>query len=89
MSGTTDSAEQPITALLVDDVQLLSPEDADALVPILNKMFYSAALAGQISRKRTNEPWDAEENPAKASKCRTLGRSPTGSALPDYVPSPP
>ena len=79
----TDSAEQPVKMLLVDNVQLLTTEESDAFKPILFKMLYFAALAGQISRKRENE-WGPDENPAKASTCRVLGRSPTGPPLPDY-----
>ena len=48
----TDSVEQPVKLLLVDNVQLLAPEEAEALKPIFSKMFYFAALAGQVSRKR-------------------------------------
>ena len=81
----TDNAEQPVKSLLVEDVQLLGPGEAEALKPKLNKMFYFAALAGQVSRKREHEPWSPEENPAKASTCRVLGRSPTGPPLPDYL----
>ena len=36
----TDSAEQPVKSLLVDDVHLLKLEEADALKPMLVKMFY-------------------------------------------------
>ena len=80
----TDSVEQPVAMLLVDNVQLLTPQEAEALKPIFSKMFYFAALAGQVSRKRENEPWSPGENPAKASTCRVLSRSPTGPALPEY-----
>ena len=88
MGEDADSAEQPVKSLLVDNVQLLTPEEAEAMKNRLTKMFYFAALAGQISRKREQEPWSAEENPAKALACRALGRSPTGPALPDYASSP-
>ena len=83
----TDSGEQSVQSLLVDDVQLLTPAQADALKPMLAKMLYFAALAGQVSRKRAREPWSPEENPAKAVACRVLGRSPTGPSLPDYSPT--
>ncbi len=83
----TDSGEQSVQSLLVDDVQLLTPAQADALKPMLAKMLYFAALAGQVSRKRAREPWSPEENPAKAAACRVLGRSPTGPSLPDYSPT--
>ena len=88
IDADTASAEQPATSLLVDDVQLLAPAEAEALKPILSKMFYFAALAGQTSRKRDREPWSSGENPAQASTCRTLGRSPTGPEVPDYSPLP-
>ena len=83
----TDSAEQPVKMLLVDNVQLITLEEAEALKPIFSKMLYFAALAGQVSRKREQEPWSPEENPAKAFKCRGLTCSPTGPALPDYSSS--
>ena len=84
-----DSAEQPIIGLIANDVQHLPLEEADELLPILNKMFWAAAMAGQITRKRNNEGWDADDNPLRASPCRRLGRSPTGEELPNYVSAPP
>ena len=83
LDAGTDSVAQPVKELLVDNVQLLTTEESDAFKPILVKMLYFAALAGQISRKRENE-WSPDESPAKASTCRVLGRSPTGASLPDY-----
>ena len=88
IDAETDSAEQPVKRVLVDDVLLLTPEQANALKPMLMKMLYFAALSGQIGRKRAREPWSDTENPADAATCRTLGRSPTGPALPDYSHSP-
>ena len=88
INADTDSAEQPVKGFLVDDVQLLTPQQANALKLRFAKMLYFATLAGQISRKRAREPWSATENPADAATCRILGRSPTGPALPDYSPSP-
>ena len=79
-----DSAEQPVTSLLVDNVQLLSPAEAEAFQPVFRKMIYFATLAGHVGRKR-EMIWTADESPAKSSKCRALGRSPTGPPLPDYL----
>ena len=83
-----DSAEQPVKSLLVDNVHLLTPEDALVFKARLNEFLYFAALAGQISRKREREPWSPAANPGKAYACKALGRSPTGPALPDYASSP-
>jgi hypothetical protein len=88
IDADTDSAEQHVQSFLVDDVQLLPLAEADALKPMLVKMLYFGALAGQVSRKRAREPWSPQENPAQAAPCRVLGRSPTGPPLPDYSPSP-
>ena len=82
-----DSAEQPVKSLLVDNVQLLSPEEALLYQERLKEMLYFAALGGQISRKKEREPWSPEVNPGKARKCKSLGRSPSGPALPDYASS--
>ena len=38
IDADTDSAEQPVKSLLVDDVQLLAPEEAEALKPMLIKV---------------------------------------------------
>ena len=83
LDESTDCVAQPVKELLVDNVQLLTTEEAEAFKPILYKMFYFAALAGQITRNKENE-WSPDESPAKASTCRVLGRSPTGPSLPDY-----
>jgi hypothetical protein len=83
----TDSVEQPVKMLLVDTIHLLAPQEAEALKPKFSKMLYFAALAGQVGRKREQEPWSPEQNPSKALKCRALSRSPTGPALPDYSSS--
>lgn len=79
-----DNAQQPIKGFIADDVQLLTPEEANGLKAMFKQWMYSAALAGQVSRKRDRESWSQEEHPAKAGKCRTLGRSPTGPELPGY-----
>ena len=88
IGATTDGAEQPVKCLLIDDVHLLTLDEADAMKPMLLKMLYFAALAGQLSRKRAREPWSPTEHPAQSAACRVLGRSPTGPALPDYSSSP-
>ena len=83
LDAGTDGVAQPVKELVVDNVHLLTTQESDAFKPILFKMLYFAALAGQMSRKREIE-WSPDESPAKASACRVLGRSPTGAPLPDY-----
>ena len=85
IAADTDSAEQPVKSLLAEDDQLLAPAGAEALKLKLDKTFYFAALAAQVSRKREHEPWSPEENPAQSSTCRVLSRSPARPALPYYV----
>ena len=79
-----DNAQQPIKGFIADDVQLLTLEEANALKTMFRQWMYSAALTGQVSRKRDRESWSPEEHPALGGKCRSLGRSPTGPELPDY-----
>ena len=52
LSTEEDSAAQPVTSLLVDTVQLLTPSEADKLRSGLNKMIYFATAAGQIPKKK-------------------------------------
>ena len=77
-----DNAQQPIKGFIVDDVQRLTSEEANALKAMFRKWMHSAALAGQVSRKRERESWS--EDDFVGGKCRSLGRSPTGPELPDY-----
>ena len=46
-----DSAERLVKTLLVDNVQLLTPEEAEVLKKRLSKMFYFAALAGSLPER--------------------------------------
>ena len=79
-----DSVEQPVQNLLVDNVLLLTPQQAEALKPKFKQMLWLSALAAQPIRKRELEPWSPQENPPKSWKCNPLNRSPSGPALPDY-----
>ena len=87
MEVDPENAQQPIKGFIADEVQHITSEEANALKAIYGHMMYSAALAGQVSRKRDRESWSQEEHPGKAGRCRTLGRSPTGPKLPDYAGS--
>ena len=76
------SAEQP-ASYMVDSVQLLQPAEVDNVKAALKRLLFLTTLAGHTSsRKRKLFP-TSEESPAKASKCRTLGRHPTAPLVPE------
>ena len=72
-------------SFMVDSVQLLQPEEVETVKSCLKRMLYHSILAGHMtSRKRTaSASWTTEESPAKGSKCRRLGRSPTATVVPE------
>ena len=80
------SAEQP-ACFMVDSVQLLQPDGVEAVKVSLKRLIYLIALAGHMSsRKRTaSGPLKHEESPAKAAKCRALGRHPTAAPVPEFL----
>ena len=67
-------------------MQLLQQTGVDAVKSCLERMFFLTTLAGHISsRKRpASEPTTNEESPAKAAKCRVLGRHPTVAPVPEF-----
>ena len=79
------SAEQP-ASFMVDSVQLLQPTEVDAVKGCLKRMLFLTTLAGHMSsRKRAaSEPTTNQESPAKAAKCRVLGRHPTAAPVPEF-----
>ena len=79
------SAGQP-ASFMVDSAQLLQQTEVDAVKVCLKRMLFLATLAGHMSsRKRAaSEPTTNEESPAKAAKCRVLGRHPTAAPVPEF-----
>ena len=71
---------------MVDSVQLLQQTEVDAVKGCLKRMLFLTTLAGHMSsRKRSaSEPTTNEESPAKAAKCRVLGRHPTAAPVPEF-----
>lgn len=66
-------------AFVVEQVQLLTPaEAADAQASLLKLLHLAVHL--HTNRKRA-VPWDDQASPAKAKKCRALGRSPTSADI--------
>jgi hypothetical protein len=81
----SSNAEQP-ASFMVDSVQLLQQTEVDAVKICLKRMLFLTTLAGHMSsRKRAaSEPTKNEESPAKAAKCRVLGRHPTAAPVPEF-----
>jgi hypothetical protein len=81
----TSSAEQS-AAFMVDSVQLLQPGEVDAVKRCLKRLMFLTTLAGHMaSRKRASLVAVTEdESPAKAGKCRELGRHPTAAPVPEF-----
>ena len=79
------SAGQP-ASFMVDSVQLLQQTEVDAMKVCLKRMLFLTTLAGHMSsRKRAaSEPTTNKESPAKAAKCRLLGRHPTAAPVPEF-----
>jgi hypothetical protein len=80
-SGGSDNTPGP-SAFMVDSVELINLDEAEKLVPIMKKLLFATALSSQVTDHK--RPWTEDANPAKASKCRALGRHPTGTELPEY-----
>ena len=79
------SAGQP-SSFMIDSVQLLQPSEVDAVKSCLKRMLYLTTLAGHMASRKRTAPASLthEESPAKASKCRALGRHPTATPVPEF-----
>ena len=70
---------------MVDSVRLLQQTEVDAVKGCLKRMLLTALAGHMSSRKRAaSEPTTNEESPAKAAKCRVLGRHPTAAPVPEF-----
>ena len=72
-------------AYVVDQVQQLSPDQAALAKVSLLKLLRLAMDMNSTTLKR-GEPWSETESPAKAKKCKTLGRCPTAEPLEEPFP---
>jgi len=79
-----------LNRFVLESVQLLSPSEAEKILPVFKQFIYFASLATQIAQgEKRKVEWTEDDNPGTAKKCKTLGRSPTGNELPQYsTPSP-
>ena len=79
------SAGQP-ASFMVDSVQLLQPSEVGTVKSCLKRMLFLTTLAGHMASRKRDAPASLthEESPAKASKCRVLGRHPTAAPVPEF-----
>ena len=56
LDADADGAERPVKTLLAEDVQLLTPKEANTLKVMFRKLLYFATLDDLNSRKRKREP---------------------------------
>ena len=68
---------------LVDSIEKMDPTEAEHAAEHMNKRIRFAGLIAKMqgtgSKRELAMPWTDEKSPANASKCRKLGRAPTGS----------
>ena len=60
--------------------------EVDAVKSCLKRMLYLTTLAGHMASRKRTAPASLthEESPARASKCRALGRHPTATPVPEF-----
>ena len=73
-------------SFMVDSVQLLQPEEVETVKSCLKRVLPLTTLARHMTSRGSTAPASLtdEESPAKASKCRQLGRSPTATPMPEF-----
>ena len=52
----------------------------------MQRMLYYVAAAAEINMRKRKLNWSDSFSKAKAQKCRSLSRHPTGEGLPEYTP---
>ena len=68
---------------VVEHVQILSAEEAVMAKSSLLKLLQVAVEINSKDPSKRISTWNEDESPAKARKCRALGRCPTGDAVKD------
>ena len=86
----TPGKDALLNRFVLESVQLLTPQEAEKILPVFKQFIYFASLATHIAQgEKRKAEWTEDDNPTTAKKCKTLGRSPTGNELPQYsTPSP-
>ena len=79
------SVKEP-TNIIVDSLMLLHRDEAALVEDSMAKMLYYVAAATEISLRKRKQDWSDSFSPAKAQRCRSISRHPTGEVLPHYTP---
>ena len=78
------SAAQPVKTFIVDSILLLPREDVEEIKEAVSKLLYYVAAATEVHHRKRKREWNETFSPAKARKCRSLSRYPSGPSLPCY-----
>ena len=78
------SAEQPVKTFIVDSILLLPRQDVAEIKEAVSKLLYYVAAGTEVIHRKRKREWNDTFSPAKARKCRSLSRYPSGASLPCY-----
>ena len=79
------SADEPPN-IIVDSLMLIHRDDVASVQKSMQRMLYYVAAAAEINMRKRKQDWSDSFSPAKAQKCRSISRHPTGDGLPEYTP---
>ena len=78
------SADEPPN-IIVDSLMFIHRDDVASVQKSMQRILYYVAAADINMRKRKQD-WSDSFSLAKAQKCRSISRHPTGDGLPEYTP---
>ena len=79
------SADEPPN-IIVDSLMLIHRDDVALVETSMQKMLYYVAAVAEINMLKLKQDWSDSFSQAKAQKCRSISRHPTGDGLPEYTP---
>ena len=77
-----ESGNRPV--FLVESMEKVEDADAKHAPEHMSKRLYFAAAAAKMQGTSSTRNWTEEVSPAKAGKCRRLGKSPTDAEMQSY-----
>ena len=78
------SAEQP-TVFLTTSIEKLTEKDAEATREHMRRTIFFVSITAKQQGTGPKDAWTEELSPARAAKCRRLGKSPTDDLLDEYM----